>query len=113
MSETENSSESVSSAPWLKPYHFRPGESGNPGGRPRKRPITEIYERMVAEHKTEKEIEAAMRRAIRSKAGNQSVAALKEIADRIEGRPTERIEHSGPDGEPLTVKVEIVKRSTT
>jgi Family of unknown function (DUF5681) len=26
-----------------KPYRFKPGESGNPGGRPKKRPISDRY----------------------------------------------------------------------
>ena len=30
-----------------KPYQFRPGQSGNPGGRPKKKPITEIYEEIL------------------------------------------------------------------
>jgi hypothetical protein len=86
-----------------------PGQSGNPGGRFRYKPITEIYERMLKEGKTGEEIEAAMRRAIRSRGrGSQAIAALKELADRVEGKPTERVEHSGPDGEPLEITVTLV-----
>ena len=109
MSDAQNSE--LSAVPsGLAPFCFKPGESGNPGGRPRKRPITEIYERMLADGHTQKEIEDAMRRALKSRGrGNQAVAALKEIADRVEGRPTERVEHTGADGEPLALVIKMVK----
>lgn len=35
MSETETTIKEQYTAPHLKPYHFQPGESGNPAGRPK------------------------------------------------------------------------------
>jgi hypothetical protein len=40
----------------------------------------------------------------RAEAGD--VTALKEIGDRIDGKPSQSLEHSGPDGEPLRLVIE-------
>src|SRR5579862_8817941 len=36
--------EKAAKAEWLKPWRFPPGVSGNPGGRPRKQPMTQALE---------------------------------------------------------------------
>lgn len=37
-----------------------------------------------------------------------SIAGFQEIADRLDGRPAQALEHSGPDGEPLIPPTIIV-----
>jgi hypothetical protein len=37
-------SEKAAMAEWLKPWQFKPGQSGNPAGRPRKQPMTQALE---------------------------------------------------------------------
>lgn len=37
--------------------------------------------------------------------GNASIVALKEIGDRLDGKPKQQIEASGTDGGPLMVQV--------
>jgi len=110
MSETTNSTETVSRAPWLKPHHFKKGQSGNPTGRPKKLPITDIYNELLEEGVTKSDIKKAMRSLVRGRS-SATVQALKEMADRVEGKPTERHEITGAEGGPVRVKVEIVKRS--
>jgi hypothetical protein len=81
-----------------KATQFQEGNRANPGGRPKKKPITEIYERMLEDGKTSQEIAAAMLRAIKSRGrGSQAIAALKEMADRVEGRAqgTENVHMTG------------------
>ena len=108
--ETQNSTEAVSPiAPQLRPYHFKPGQSGNPGGRPKKLPITEIYNELLEEGVTKSDIKKAMRALIKGKS-QASVQALKEMADRVEGKPTERLELTGADGEPLQLTIKMVKK---
>lgn len=37
------------------------------------------------------------------------VSALKEIGDRLDGRPSQQLEHTGQDGAPLTIKLVTFK----
>lgn len=42
------------------------------------------------------------------KAMDGDVQALKEIGDRLDGKPRQEVEASGPDGAPLITRLEIV-----
>lgn len=44
-------------------------------------------------------------------AADGDVSALREVGDRIEGKPTQRMEHGGPDGGdiPIGLKVQWTK----
>src|ERR1700723_707403 len=73
----------------LKP--FKPGQSGNPGGRPKKRPITELYERILSDPKNIAAIEKAVLATLRK--GNMTmVLLLREITERVEGKVTQPID---------------------
>jgi hypothetical protein len=76
--------------PWPK------GVSGNPGGRPRKQPITEAYLEVAGrtvpgDSQGRTYAQAAAERQFRA-ALKGSTSAIREIADRLEGRPQQRIE---------------------
>lgn len=85
---------------------FRPGQSGNPGGRPKKLPITDALRRIlggklpasVPKASTGEDLVAF---ALIKKAVGGDLRAIAEIADRTEGKATERHEWSGPDGGPI------------
>ena len=83
----------------IVPHQWKPGESGNPGGRPKKKPITEIYEELLAEGVTRDSIKKTMRALVGKKNG-LAVQALREMADRIEGRAqgTDIVEIPGLEG---------------
>src|SRR5580658_5993069 len=101
----------------LKPYRWQKGQpSPNPGGRPKKAPISEAYEHHVTEPLPDeirrrfrlrkgatwanaiavKQIHAALR-------GN--TVAAKEIADRIEGRVRLPVEVETPEGSGFRIEV--------
>lgn len=68
-----------------------PGQSGNPGGRPKKKPITEMYERILNNPEHLAAIEQATVNAL--KKGNMAfVLQLREVTDRIEGKVMQPIE---------------------
>ena len=70
---------------------FMPGVSGNPSGRPAKKPITEMYERILSNPDHLAAIENATVKAL--KKGNMAmVLQLREITDRIEGKVTQPIQ---------------------
>jgi hypothetical protein len=73
----------------LKP--FQPGQSGNPGGRPKKKPITELYERILSDPENIAAIEKSVVAALRK--GNMAmVLLLREITERLEGKVMQPIE---------------------
>lgn len=101
----------------LAEYAFKPGQSGNPNGRPRKRPITEEYEAVVNDVLPEKERKLlglpegttwgraiALGRA-REALQRGGTLAAKEIREAIEGRATQRIEISSPADRGFEVNV--------
>lgn len=69
---------------------FEPGVSGNAGGRPRKKPITEAYERALTDAEADK-----IARGIIAAARRGNVKAASEITDRIEGKVTHTIAAAG------------------
>lgn len=80
----------------LKPHAFKPGQSGNPSGRPRK-PLTErLLKRLADEDEklAERLVDALISRAEDSdpKAASASVRAVTEIFDRVEGKVEQKID---------------------
>ena len=70
---------------------FKPGQSGNPGGRPKKKPITELYEQILRDPKNLALLEKIIVQGIR----RGDVTLIREMADRVEGKVTQQLEHSG------------------
>lgn len=65
---------------------WQPGQSGNPGGRPRRKPITDAYKELLnAEDGKGNTGAQALAWSILRKALLGDVAAAKEITDRVEG----------------------------
>lgn len=103
----------------LEPFRFRRGESGNPGGRPKRRQWTDALERFGDQPLPEPVrlalklprsatwvdagTVAAFRQVIK---GN--VQALKEVIDRVEGKAAQRIEVSGPDAGPVDIDLSVL-----
>jgi hypothetical protein len=88
----------------LKPW--KPGQSGNPGGRPKRDLAAEIARAIF-----EQEPEAITRVfAAELKKGNAKVFAA--LADRAYGKPRQQIEHLGEDGGPVQASVVVQFVST-
>ena len=70
--------------PWPK------GVSGNSGGRPKMKPVTEELERLLQQEAPEKNGQtwaALIAEALVRRAANGDVQAIAEVANRLEGRP--------------------------
>lgn len=109
MSEQEQAANSIeNSKDWLKPYQFQPGQSGNPLGRPKKKLIDSALEEELAALDSDeaKQIAKAL-----VQLAKKDVQAARLIAERTEGKPIQKVEHSGPDGSPVQglIRVEFVK----
>lgn len=83
---------------------FKPGQSGNPGGRP-KSSMTEVLRQVVAakgpDGKTKREHLAEKLVALAEKG---DVAALKYIFDRCDGSPPASVKIKGSAEEPVHVR---------
>ncbi|HEY6021209.1 MAG TPA: DUF5681 domain-containing protein [Candidatus Paceibacterota bacterium] len=67
---------------------WKPGQSGNPGGRPKSRPFKEALDRILKAH-GDGSVEGGLDKlaaAMVAKAQTGDVAAAKEIMDRYEGK---------------------------
>ena len=70
---------------------FMPGQSGNPGGRPKKQYISEIYDDILSDPLNRKEIMDIVWKMLRS--GKMSAQLqLKEMAERTEGKVTQPVQ---------------------
>jgi hypothetical protein len=87
---------------------WKPGESGNPGGRPKTKLITEAYRALLdkpfpgdPQGRTGAELIALamLKEAIKGK-----VNAASELADRIEGKAAQSVTLGGDPDNPVTVR---------
>lgn len=79
---------------------FEKGQSGNPGGRPKDKPFREALRMELAALKDEdpKALRGLARKLLTlASEGDNALPAIKEIADRLDGKPAQAIEN-GEDG---------------
>jgi hypothetical protein len=78
---------------------FKPGQSGNPGGRPKRRLIDEALTELLLTE--DSKIAEAIARALVRKAKRGDLRAIQLTAERVQGKPKQAMELSGVDGEPM------------
>jgi hypothetical protein len=82
---------------------FKPGQSGNPSGRPKTKPITDalfqILHEKVPEDKEGRTYLRLMVRAIAREAVKGKTQAFSEIVDRVEGKAPQTMSLTGEGGE--------------
>lgn len=113
---TENSGGNSGGANNLIAHRFKPGTSGNPGGRPKKQPVTD-YLRSQLEREVPVKMLGRMQLDFRSdlsavygdhptfgqmlafqlisQAGKGEIAALSALLDRVEGKVTQKTSVEG------------------
>lgn len=72
----------------LEPYRWRAGQSGNPGGRPKRKPITDAYNEIMSAVDPKTGMTGAQILALeayRRAVEEANPALIKEITDRVEG----------------------------
>jgi Family of unknown function (DUF5681) len=65
---------------------WAPGQSGNPSGRPKSKPFKEALEKVIREAGTEKPALEEIAFSVYREAKRGEIAAIKEIADRLDGK---------------------------
>lgn len=91
-----------------EPYKFKPGKSGNPGGRPKSKHISEALNKALASGKAD-ELAAVLLKL----AKKGSVAAIREVADRTEGKPNQQVTVDGNIAIDLTARRERIRSLLT
>jgi hypothetical protein len=77
---------------------FRKGQSGNPGGRPKHQHFKDALRAELAAKGDDHKALRRIARALINKAGEGDLAAIREVADRLDGRTAQQIDgdrHSG------------------
>lgn len=69
---------------------FQKGVSGNPGGRPKKREITKIYEKWLAKKGNRQRIEQMLDRVV-DKGQMAAILQIREMAERTEGKVVQEV----------------------
>jgi hypothetical protein len=88
----------------LKP--FQPGQSGNPKGRPKSKTISEALRELLEKEGNEgKLLVDQIAEILLEKAKFGDLSAIKEVADRTEGKPRQQHQHSGPDGAAIPISI--------
>lgn len=83
---------------------FKPGVSGNPSGRPKSRPFKEALDKIIKSGDVKLLETAAM--ALVGRAHMGDVAAIKELADRLDGKvPQGTILAGDEEGGPVAVEL--------
>lgn len=72
---------------------FQPGQSGNPKGTQREKRFLNALERAIAQDDSKRLRDAAEKLLDFAAAGE--AWAVKELADRLDGKPAQAVEHSG------------------
>jgi hypothetical protein len=92
----------------MQAAQWRPGQSGNVGGRPKTKPITDALRELMAEEYTGKEerfkgLTNAQVLALRlfEMAEGGDLKALEELATRLEGRAPQAVTMAGENGGPI------------
>lgn len=78
--------------PEMEARKWQPGQSGNPGGRPKRKPITEMFERILANEQNAEEIQEAVRQIFNQKSGMAKVLLLEKMAERLEGKVSQPVD---------------------
>lgn len=85
---------------------FAPGQSGNPKGRPKDKPWAAALRLAANEPGPDgiKKLRRMAEKCVDKAIEEGDIHAMKEVGDRLDGKPMQAIEASGPEGEPIQVE---------
>ena len=95
----------------VPPEHskFKKGQSGNPNGRPKLRDIKEVLTDLLSQEKNKQQLVDAVMTVVVNKALKGDLKAADMLLSYTYGKPTQKTEITGADGERIDFKVEVVQ----
>jgi hypothetical protein len=103
----------------IVPFRWKPGQSGNPKGRPRKEPLTDILRAVLAEKipnaqdpRQSQLAHALIRNWVLEAIRTKDTAMIAEIFNRIEGKVQDRLALGAEGGEPIRIECVDPKQFT-
>jgi hypothetical protein len=101
MSEVEagNSNDNSKVPEQLRAFAWQKGQSGNPNGRPKKKLVDECLEELLEATDSEHAKSLAISLLAKALAGDTKAAQL--VAERTQGKPSQKVEVTGADGGPV------------
>ena len=88
---------------------FQKGQSGNPAGRPKLRDIKEVLTDLLSQEKNKQQLIDGLMTVIVNKALKGDLKAADMLLSYTYGKPTQKTEITGADGERIDFKVEVVQ----
>ena len=96
MTTPQNRRKTGARVPNGKATQFKPGQSGNPGGRPKLAPLSnacrDVLAKPVPDDPENRTYAQVIAQTLADKAVGGDLQAAREIADRAEGRPRQSLE---------------------
>lgn len=86
---------------------FKPGQSGNPGGRPKKKLFREALTKVLETAGEDPDKLTAIAQALYDKAKTGDVSAIKEVRDTLDGKPAQAIVGGDEEDNPINVIARI------
>ena len=71
---------------------FKKGQSGNPGGRPKEKPFADALRLEIADAGEDHKALRRVARALLKKAEGGDIPAIRELADRLDGKPIQAVD---------------------
>lgn len=87
---------------------FQAGKSGNPGGKPKVKPFADALRMELAAVGDDHKGLRIIARALIEKASEGDMQAIKEFADRIDGKVAQAVIGGGEDDSPVNIVTKIV-----
>lgn len=84
---------------------WQPGQSGNPNGRPKSKPFREALRRAIAAAGDDRDVLKDVADSLVAEALSGDVQAIRELADRLDGKVAQPLKGDDEDGTPIAIQV--------
>lgn len=94
----------------IEKHKFKKGQTGNPNGRPKGslRDIKDVLKDLLSQEKNQQQLIDGLMSVVINKALKGDLKAVDMLLSYTYGKPTQKTEISGADGEKIEFKIDVV-----